>query len=170
MQFQWYGMTLRHALVSAVSRCLCGSWDSGRGGRRFESSHSDHYYFAERDCESSRYRFWGWGASGKGRWQRASRSARSRFMRFCCKASSPHLCRPPRSPFRAALAAPRTDLGPALLAAIPFIIITAFVAFWVAPPLLAPMSRRLRRFRFSPRARLRQFTSRPRQGSPDARQ
>ena len=70
-----------------------------------------------------------------------------RSTRFCCKPSSPLPRQPQHSLFRAKLAAllvPWTD--PVLELRVEILSsITAFAAFWLAPPLAAPMSGRRRR-------------------------
>jgi len=70
-----------------------------------------------------------------------------RSTRFCCKPSSPLPRQPQHSLFRAKLAAllvPWTD--PVLELRVEILSsITAFAAFWLAPPLVAPMSGRHRR-------------------------
>ena len=79
--------------------------------------------------------------------QGALRLALLRFTRFCCKPSSPLPRQPQHSLFRAKLAAllvPWTD--PVLVLRVEILSsITAFAAFWLAPPLVAPMSGRHRR-------------------------
>ena len=79
--------------------------------------------------------------------QGALRLALLRFTRFCCKPSSPLPRQPQHSLFRVKLAAllvPWTD--PVLVLRVEILSsITAFAAFWLAPPLVAPMSGRHRR-------------------------
>ena len=80
----------------------------------------------------------------------ASRLARSRFTRCCCKLSSLPPRQPPPSRFRAKLASivVSREQAAALRAAIPSGI-TDFAAFWLALPRPAPMSVQRRRSRLS---------------------